>query len=250
MILKDLTGKIRRFVAGRLAALSTKGNAVAGIGNHCLHLYPPEPGSTPTDRTMAVFYSGDGGWARLTTHVSKRLQSSGIPVAGIDCMHYFWNEKTAESAAGDLAALIDHFSAEWQAGQVVLLGYSMGADVLPQIIQKLPQSTRVTITHVVLMSPSHYGCLKFRFIGWLGFETPSHYGRALQPDIDTIAPIPVTFFAGERETTSLAHSLTSTANAAEFLPGGHHYGSDYETLADRVLVHINRPAHQRIATSH
>ena len=156
MILKDLTGNIRRFVAGRLAAIATKGqDAVAGVGSHCLHRYPPESDTGSTDRTMAIFYSGDGGWARLTTHVSNSLRSSGIPVAGVDCMHYFWNEKTAETAAGDLTALIAHFSAEWQADRVILLGYSMGADVIPQIIRELPASTSAAISHVVLMTPSN-----------------------------------------------------------------------------------------------
>ena len=226
MILKDLSGKIRRFISGRLSARrDAKGD---GIPESCLHHYPAEDG-----RSLAVFYSGDGGWARLTTHLSRRLQQAGISVAGIDCMHYFWKEKQPEQAARHLEQLIREHTAE----KVILIGYSMGADVLPTITRRLPVDVLAKVRHMVLMSPSYHVQLKFRFIGWLGFHSKKHLSAPLLPDIEFLAAhFSISCFAGENEHDTLARDLPSGVVHAEFLPGGHHYGSDYETLADRVLA--------------
>lgn len=236
MILKDLDGKIRRFIKGRIAGMSGK-KSITGIPNNCLHLYPVEK----TDPVkLAVLFSGDGGWARLTNQLSTHLREAGIAVVGIDCMHYFWARKTPAQTAEDLASAIDHFSQIWGTRELVLLGYSMGADVLPQIIRELPLSIRTGLSHVVLMSPGHYGCLKFRFIGWLGYETPARLGVPLRPDIEALAPISVSCFAGETETTSQALHLKEVVDHVEFLPGGHHYAGDYSTLAKCILRQINK----------
>jgi type IV secretory pathway VirJ component len=188
---------------------------------------------------MVVFYSGDGGWARLTTHVSGHLRDAGIPVVGIDCMHYFWKEKQPGQAAHDLAAAISHYSDAWGTAELILLGYSMGADVVPLLIRHLPETMRARISHVVLMSPAHHVCLKFRFIGWLGYESAPHHSHPILPDLEAIAPIPVSIFAGEKERESLAHDLDPTIYDLEFLPGGHHYGGDYAGLAERVLARVS-----------
>jgi type IV secretory pathway VirJ component len=226
MVTKDLVGKFKRFIKGRLSARrDAKG---VGIPESCLHHYLAE-GS----KTLAVFYSGDGGWARLTTHLSMRLQQAGISVAGIDCMHYFWKEKHPEQAARDLELLIREQKAE----KVILLGYSMGADVLPTIVRCLPVDILAKVGHMVLMSPSYHVQLKFRFIGWLGFHSKKHLSAPLLPDIEFLAAhFSISCFAGKNEQDTLARDLPPDIVHTEFLPGGHHYRSDYETLADRIFA--------------
>ncbi|MDA0766349.1 MAG: hypothetical protein O3A87_03205 [Verrucomicrobia bacterium] len=230
MILKGLFGKIRRFVRGR--RLAGRDGEEDGVPSSCLHRYPVEGDDS---ELLAIFYSGDGGWANLTTHLSKRLQEAGIPVVGIDCMHYFWREKRPVEAAGELEILLGKEKAK----RVILLGYSMGADVLPLIATSLSDEALGRVASVVLMSPSDRGYLKFRFIGWLGVHTHPHLGSPLLPDVEKLArTLRVSCFAGEREERTLARSLGEDLARVELLPGGRHYGSDYERLADRVLAHL------------
>lgn len=224
MILKGFSGKLRRFVKGRLSA--SKDSKTAGIPESCLHHYGADGGS------LAVFYSGDGGWANLTTHLAKRFQAAGISVMGIDCMHYFWKGKKAAEAARDLEAEIREHAPE----TLYLIGYSMGADVLPTITRQLPEDILEKVRHMVLMSPSYHVQLKFRFIGWLGYHSAKNSSTDLLPDIEILAAkFPVSCFAGEEEHDTLARDLPTDIARTEFLPGGHHYGSDYATLSDRIL---------------
>ncbi|MGK0189194.1 MAG: type IV secretory pathway VirJ component [Verrucomicrobiales bacterium] len=239
MVLKDIFGKVRRFLSGRITAL--RENVACGIPESCLYRYPVESNleATTEQGWIAVLYSGDGGWARLTTHLASRLQAVGIPVAGIDSMHYFWKEKNALEAAQELSLLLEKLSGEWQANRIVLLGYSMGADVLPAIARHLPDDQLRRVRRIVLMSPGHRVELKFRFVGWLGFLTPDDRGQPILSDVELLAEtIPFSFFAGEKEDDSLVHAVSENLGRIKLLPGGHHYGSDYDALANEVISDI------------
>ena len=89
-------------------------------------------------RLMAVVYSGDGGWRDIDKDIAGRLQDKGVPVVGVDSLRYFWSEKTPEQIAADLGLIIDHYREAWQRPDVVLVGYSFGADVLPFAYNRLP----------------------------------------------------------------------------------------------------------------
>ncbi|MCB1062638.1 MAG: hypothetical protein KDN20_06935 [Verrucomicrobiae bacterium] len=121
----------------------------------------------------------------------------------------------------------------------MLAGYSIGADVLPLIANQLPETIRSRIARMILMSPGHRVVLKFRFIGWLGFQTSEVCGHLLLPDLAALAKwLPISCFAGEKESDSIAHTLTEDIANTQFLPGGHHYNGDYDTLGDRLLSEI------------
>src|SRR5262245_15972823 len=63
--------------------------------------------------TLAVFYSGDGGWAKVDRGVAGRLAQAGVPVVGYDSLLYFWTARTPVSAAADLASVLQHYMAAW-----------------------------------------------------------------------------------------------------------------------------------------
>lgn len=240
MIFKGLGGKVFRFIQGRMTALweSDSGRA---ISPSCLYFYPSNSSDVPLAQPLIVFYSGDGGWANLTTQLSKELQKAGYPVVGIDCMHYFWKEKESAVAARELSKLIEDQSALWGTSRVVLLGYSMGADVLPLITRQLPKEIFDRVKSMILISPSHRVQLKFRFLGWLGFETPEKAGSSLLPDLELLTDLfPISCFAGDKETDCFASTLAAHIAHTQILPGGHHYGGDYQKLAECLIGEVSR----------
>ncbi|MGG2475679.1 AcvB/VirJ family lysyl-phosphatidylglycerol hydrolase, partial [Rhizobium sp. BR5] len=92
----------------------------------------------PVMDTMAVIYSGDGGWRDLDEEVGSALQKQGVPVIGVDALRYFWKEKEPQEVASDLARIIDTYRKEWKVRNVVLIGYSFGADIIPATYNLLP----------------------------------------------------------------------------------------------------------------
>lgn len=232
IILKGLTGKINRFVKNVLFADSTMSNREVFPAGSIYQYSLPDDGRQPDQ--FAILFSGDGGWANLTTALATRFQNEGIPVAGIDSMVCFWKEWQAEQAAKALEKLINDCEAEWHAKRIVLMGYSMGADVLPGIASRLSEETRNKIEAIVLMSPSNHVVFTFRFIGWLGFATPAGSGSAIYPDVEKLLPKPLLCIAGEREKHTLAKNIPKDKATVKLLPGGHHYSGDYDRLGDVI----------------
>jgi hypothetical protein len=87
---------------------------------------------------MAVIYSGDGGWRDLDKEIGEHLSQRGVPVVGVDSLRYFWTEKKPDEIAKDLAEIIESYGDRFGTKQVLLVGYSFGAAVLPFAVSRLP----------------------------------------------------------------------------------------------------------------
>lgn len=239
LVLKGLIGKVTRFVTWFAGSRRGPVNELEELP---LVLYGLENSRTKVNR-FAVFYSGDGGWANLTSHLASALQEAGVPVVGVDCMRYFWGGKTAEQTGHDLGRIIDHFSRVWDCDEVALLGYSMGADVLPGAISFLETNRRERVRHVSLIGMSEAADYKFRFSGWLGFAPhPKKGAQLLLPLIEKLSPIPVFCVCGEKEADSLCYTVEPVTAETLILPGGHHFGGDYTLLTEAILSRSISPA--------
>ena len=186
--------------------------------------------------TFVVLLSGDGGWSTLTEKVTNELNETGFPVVGWNMLKYFWSAKTPEHAAGDLATIIRYFAKAWHKDQVVLAGYSMGADVLPAIVNRLPTAEQQRVRSIVLMAPERATDFEFHLGGWLQ-HVPKD-AQPIAPEVDALPDgVRMTCIYGSDEAerslcTQLdANKATLTLKA---LPGAHHFDGDYEALAKLV----------------
>ena len=89
-------------------------------------------------KALAVMISGDGGWAGIDKDVSQALAAKGIPVVGWNSLQYFWTARKPDAAARDLERILRRYLAVWGKQEVLLIGYSFGADVLPFFASRLP----------------------------------------------------------------------------------------------------------------
>ncbi len=60
--------------------------------------------------TLAIFWSGDGGWRDIDRQIGQELARSGMPVVGVDSLRYFWREQRPEAIAHDLDRMISHYT--------------------------------------------------------------------------------------------------------------------------------------------
>ena len=186
--------------------------------------------------TLVVMFSGDGGWSKLTEKVTVELNAAGYPVVGWNTLKYFWKAKTPEQAAGDLAVVIDRFSSAWRTQDVILVGYSMGADVLPGIVNRLPDAQLQRIRSLVLLAPERATDYEFHFGGWL-----KHVPKAALPVAPELARVPAAIavmciYGVEEADRSLCTEPEANRAAITVipLPGGHHFDGDYAALARHV----------------
>ncbi len=183
---------------------------------------------------LGVMMSGDGGWASIDQGLSKTLAQNGIPVAGVNSLKYFWKRKTPEKAAVDLERIIRFYLLKWKKEKVLIVGYSLGADVLPFMVHRLPQDLKNRIELVTFLSPSHLVDFQFHLSYWLGGGDNKTDLKVL-PEIEKLQGLPLLCFYGNDENDSICKSMPSTLAKVIAVDGGHHYDGNYELIANDVL---------------
>lgn len=192
----------------------------------------PFAAQAPGD-TLAVLYSGDGGWRALDQAVAKRLAQNGVPTVGVDSLNYFHIRRAPQAAAADLAALLRQYEIQWGRSKVVLIGYSFGADALPAIIPDLPADLRAHISRLVLIGTGPTGDLQFHPVSWLDIAAGDAFPVA--PAIAALKNLKITCVYGDQEKHDICPALPDAQVAKIRLPGDHHFGKDYAALGAAVL---------------
>jgi len=182
---------------------------------------------------LAVIYSGDGGWRDLDKDIGEALSRGGIPVVGVDCLRYFWQRKTPDALAADLAAIVRYYGARWKRPDVVLIGYSFGADVLPFAMNRLPEEIRSHVRQLSLLGIEATAAFEFSVTDWLGVG--EHDDASVLPELRRIDPALVQCFYGEDEDDSLCRDEALHDVEIVRTAGGHHFDGDYAALAARIV---------------
>jgi type IV secretory pathway VirJ component len=186
---------------------------------------------------FAVIISGDGGWAGIDREVAQVLSGRGIPSVGLNALQYFWQPRTPEGGAHDLGRIIDHYLHSWNMKRVILVGYSLGADVMPFLVSRLPQELRKTIGLVALIGPGPAAEFEFHFTDWIGGE-PQGKTYPLLPEVNKLAGMKVLCFFGDKEKDTLCTDSALKNVESVSLPGGHHFGGDYLGIVEVILKEL------------
>nr|WP_245422936.1 AcvB/VirJ family lysyl-phosphatidylglycerol hydrolase [Neorhizobium huautlense] len=187
----------------------------------------------PAINTMAVIYSGDGGWRDLDSEVGGYLQSQGIPTIGVDSLRYFWSERSPQGTAEDLARIIEHYRRQWNVQNVLLVGYSFGADVLPATYNRLAPSDRERVKQITLLGLSHQVDYEISVTGWLGAEGSGKGGDPVD-DIAKIDPKLIQCVYGTDEDDDPCPTLKDRGVEVAPIEGGHHFDENYQALGKRI----------------
>lgn len=186
---------------------------------------------------LAIIYSGDGGWRDLDKQIGEALAAAGMPVVGVDSLRYFWHRKPPETVAADLDAIVQEYTRRWGASQVVLVGYSFGADILPFAVTRLPAATRALVRQVSLLGLEPTAAFEFSIADWLGADDEE---VPVLPELLRVDPRLVQCFYGDEEDDSLCRAPELRGAEVVRTEGGHHFDGDYAALAQRILTGARR----------
>ncbi len=183
--------------------------------------------------TMAIFVSGDGGWAGLDKDVAAALAAHGVAVVGVDSLRYFWTARTPAGVAADLTRIAAHYRAQWKRPRLLLIGFSQGADVLPASINQLDPALRAQVQRIVLLSPGRKAEFEFHVSNWLG---SSDRGLPIAPELARLPAARTWCVHGEKDADALCPDLPANSGVHRVtLPGDHHFDGDHDRLARLIL---------------
>ncbi len=192
--------------------------------------------------TMAVFLSGDGGWAAIDKAIAGALQKHGVSVVGISSLKYFWRTRTPEGGASDLARITKVYRERWKADTIIVIGFSRGAGVMPFMLNRLADSERGFVKLMALVGAEHTAGFKFHPLDLLGLGSTKG-DPPVMPEIEKITAIPIICFYGEKEDDTLCPELREP-NIAVKMTGGHHMDGNYGAIGDRIFAAIDSIGHR------
>lgn len=196
------------------------------------------PVAQPSSAPMVVFLSGDGGWAALDKGLSAELQRHGMPVVGWSSLTYYWKKKTPEQATADLVRILSDYQARWGRQRWLLVGFSFGAEIVPFVINRLPQAYRSSLVGAVMLSPSTASDFEIHVSDMVVHNKAGNYPTL--PEVKAIHALPLLCVQGADDDSSvrLCPRLKQANVTTVTLPGSHHFDDNYEVLyrsiADRL----------------
>lgn len=190
---------------------------------------------------LAVIVSGDGGWASLDREIGDTLARSGVPVVGLDSLQYLWTRRTPDEAGRALERILAHYTAAWGKERAILIGYSLGADLLPFMVSRLPAELKERVGVVALLGPSGRVDFEFHLADWLEESAPST-ALPVGPEVAKLSGMKVLCLYGRDEADSLCPEVDRAVAEPVELPGGHHFGGDYEGIGQRILQELHPDA--------
>ncbi|WCF28143.1 AcvB/VirJ family lysyl-phosphatidylglycerol hydrolase [Xylella fastidiosa] len=208
------------------------------------HIATPIPGSgvktlplveyyAPGSDRLAIMISGDGGWRTLDRNLSKELQRRGISVVGWNSLRYFWKLRTPEQLGDDLSRVIADYQRRWGTHQVILIGYSFGADVMPFAYAHLMPMQRNDVDFISLLAPGRQADFKARIFGRLGWG--EHGTQDVLTALGALDLQRVQCVYGQNDKDAVCSELRERIFDVVMRPGGHHFDDNTVKLADAIL---------------
>ena len=182
---------------------------------------------------FAVMISGDGGWATLDQGVSAALAARGIPVAGLNSLRYFWQERTPERTATDVDRMIEHYADQWHKTRVLLIGYSFGADVMPSVFNRLTANSRARVASINLLGLGPGATFEVSAAEWL--PGMSERGAPVLPEIAKFGSTPALCIDGAGEKHTLCPELEKLGVEVRQIGEGHHFSGLAQEIAEAII---------------
>ena len=158
---------------------------------------------------MAVLLTGDGGWAASDKAMAAALAAHGVPVVGVDSRAYLMHGRTPDQLGEDLRRILRHYVAAWHRPQVIVAGYSRGAELAPFMVARLPDDLRRRVALVALLGPSKSTSFRFHWVD-LVLSQPRGADVPVPPEIEKLRGIPTQCIYGTKDPDAICAALDST----------------------------------------
>jgi type IV secretory pathway VirJ component len=197
------------------------------------------PVTKPNNQPLAILLSGDGGWTSFDQAIAVKLVKKGVAVLGLDTQQYFWRAQTPEKTSLEISKILNHYMQLWDKKNVVLIGYSFGASVVPFIADRFSPDLKEKLRGIVMLSPEEKADFEIHITDMLDLGNSSDHYDVLAELRAIRALNPVCFF-GSSEGKSIPDQFKKTGIKVVILPGSHHYDNNYDLITEQIFKNITK----------
>lgn len=208
------------------------------------------PAQPDTGNTVAIFMTGDGGWATLDKQVVAEMRAHGIAVVGLNTRPYLSKKKTAAEIANDLTRISRHYLSAWNRPRLAIVGYSRGADLMPFGVAGMPADVRNRIVLLGLLGLGTRAGFEFHFEDiFLAVKRPTD--QLTLPVLTQLKGMKMLcVFGSDEKESGCRDAAPGLITRKVELPGGHHWDNDYKLVGDLVVEELRPVATVRSPAQH
>jgi type IV secretory pathway VirJ component len=185
------------------------------------------------DLPLAFIISGDGGWYSFEQSIANKLADLGIPSVGLDSRKYFWNRRTPEETSGDVINVLRYYGKQLGRTRFLFIGYSLGAEIVPFIVNRMPDEIKSNIVSAVLLSPETDTDFEIHVSNMLGLGNRQNTYKVMD-EIDKMQSTPTLCIFGEEEKSDVPGLLAGTTVKTRIIPGDHRYKSNTSLIVQVI----------------
>jgi type IV secretory pathway VirJ component len=189
---------VRVGCAAALVALLAVGAAARAANDVPIVRVPAPAGS---HGPLLIVLSGDGDWTAFMRELSETAAAHGAPVVGLKMRTYLSTPRKPEQVAADLEPVVRAALKDWQREDIVMIGYSRGADSAPFIVNRWPADLRARVRAIGLIGLSENASFEFHWED-LAIDVSRPTDIPTRPELEKLADVTMLCFRGEDEQKS------------------------------------------------
>lgn len=225
---------MKKIISLTVCLLSIIFHAAAQTGNLPVKEYAAPAKSAPLP--FVLYISGDGGFNSFSNELCAAINTAGYSITAVNSKSYFDDKKTPQQTVNDITGYLSKQFANRGNQQLILAGYSFGSDVMPFIVNRLPDIYKKKLISVVMISPSTS----------TDFEThwSDMFGGNKKRSMDVVAelsnmsaPKVATIF-GSDETDFPVEKIKINNYTNVILPGGHHFDGNTAEVSKAMMKYF------------
>jgi type IV secretory pathway VirJ component len=159
------------------------------------------PAPSGSHGPLLLVLSGDGDWTAFMRELSETAAAHGAPVLGLKARSYMSTPRKPDDLAASLAISVREQLKEWQREDIVIIGYSRGADWAPFIVNRWPADLRSRVRAIGLIGLSENASFEFHWED-LAIDVSRPTDIPTRPELEKLAGLPMFCFKGEDEQKS------------------------------------------------
>jgi len=182
-----------------------------------------------------IFLTGDFGFLNFDKTIVHDLNAKKVSVVVLNSMKYFRSSKSPSQLSADLGSIIDQYNRKWNQHKVVIMGYSMGAEVIPFAINRLDEKSRHQLMDIILIAPGQKTIFRLKPTDYLfeGKKGTDIYSELLKMRDQR------SYIICDDSEFSLCRKNLEGVSDNDFLGGGHHFGRNFLLLSKLIERRLN-----------
>jgi type IV secretory pathway VirJ component len=188
------------------------------------------------DRPLVFYISGDGGYTSFSDSLCGRVNKAGYKVTALNSSSYFSDKKTPQQTTKDIVNYLNSEFSKRKNQQFVIAGYSFGADIVPFVVNDLPDSVKKKMVSILLLSPSTSTDFEIHVWDMLGGKKKRSMDVVVE--INKMGLQKTVIISGTDEDDFPLNTIKLKNFNNEKLPGGHRYDGNTTEVAKTMMKYF------------